>query len=62
VLAVSTPYSEGGRFGGEGRSADDDTGYADKVRNIVCSEIADRELGCRRVKQELVFGKLNVLL
>jgi hypothetical protein len=62
MLTIPTSYSKGGGFRREGRSADDDTGYADKVRDIVRGEVADRELRCRRMEQKLVFGELDVLL
>lgn len=49
-------------LGGYRRSANDDTRNADEVRDVGGVEIADRNVRCRRVKEELMWGKGNVPL
>ena len=62
MLAVSASDGQHCGLGGKRGGADDDTGYANEVRDVVSCEVADGELRGGRMEQQLVLRKFDVPL
>ena len=62
LLTVSTLYGDFCGFRGESGSSNDDAGYSHKVGDACGIKIADRGVRCGGMEEQLMLGKLDILL
>lgn len=62
MVTTLTPNVDSGSLGGDRRSSNHDSRDTDEVGNVCCVQIADGDVGCGGVEEELVRGKRDVSL
>jgi hypothetical protein len=62
MLTVAAPDRKSRGLGGQRGGADDDTGYSNEMRHMSSCEVANGELRCGRVQEQLVLWELDILL